>query len=156
MGWYVTCRFCGATEKYSHPDCGCQQKEYKRILLKIKGSEVVDVIMREHQFGLDILTHYRKSGVDFYVGNFHAASIGEETAGTDILYECPVEHYNAMKEEESKESDASVDPKEIVVNVNPILEFVSDVLPPIDSLVPVSLTQNPIVITPSSVSISDD
>lgn len=66
MGWYVTCEYCGAEDKYQHPPCGCLEKRRDKLANKLIGSTIVDCCIKEGEHYTFQYTKYGKDNEYFY------------------------------------------------------------------------------------------
>ncbi len=92
MGWYVTCKTCGLTEKYRHPSCGCQGKREEAIRAKMTGAHIIATSVVEG----GVVMHVRSSTADTYVlvssghvGEGHCDNIVELSKTIYTMYMTP-------------------------------------------------------------------
>ena len=69
MGWYITCEYCGETEKYAHPSCKCIEERRNALLQKITGSTVISNFIQSECYGFYtfLYTQYKKGEIVFWV-----------------------------------------------------------------------------------------
>ena len=67
MGFYITCQYCGQTEKSTHPNCGCIQRARDKLLKKTTESTVVSQQISETDEVTCLYTCYEKNGEKFWV-----------------------------------------------------------------------------------------
>lgn len=116
MGWYITCKFCNASEKYRHPNCGCIKKQQKILLKKIVGATVVENYSYSMNVLIEfILTKYYKfidgAPVIFYVRVCTRNSDGEYKIH-DTFCEITEKSF-----EDCKVGDASSDDENIIEDI---------------------------------------
>jgi hypothetical protein len=66
MGFYITCQYCGATEKGVHPGCGCLEERRDALVQKTIGATIItsfitkeDICGEGYTFTF-LYTQYRK------------------------------------------------------------------------------------------------
>jgi hypothetical protein len=65
MGWYVTCKVCGASAKRQHPDCGHKEQQEEEIRRKMCGATIREVSFNYPHQGLCL--RLEQDGEEFWV-----------------------------------------------------------------------------------------
>ena len=104
MGWYVTCSTCGASEKYSHPACGCLEKKRVALTKKLIGATVVDCFV-DGDMGYEFL-NTRYSVGDDEKKQFATVTVifnhSGENAIQETFYEITIEEFVKSKTKNDK------------------------------------------------------
>ena len=104
MGWYVTCSTCKATEKYSHPACGCLEKKRVALTKKLIDAKVVDCFV-DGDMGYAFL-NTRYSVGDDEKKQFATVTVIENGSGEhaihETFYEITIEEFTNSKADAEK------------------------------------------------------
>lgn len=97
MGFYVTCRYCGATTKYQY-ECDCNEKNAKRISASLVGMRVVDSVLLIDQCGSYLIQKYESDGGKQVCVQITINDCGDEEGSHSLINEIDARTFQRYKD----------------------------------------------------------